>query len=89
MLLVHQGDRGPRVVLLQVLLNRRGVTLQVDGIFGPRTREAVIKFQQQSKPAIPGNGVAAQETWTELLKGGDLRIVAAGGSGSFLANPVL
>lgn len=41
MLDVRMGDRGPRVVLLQVLLNRAGAGLKVDGIFGPLTRRAV------------------------------------------------
>src|SRR5690349_6907851 len=45
MLQIQFGDQGPRVVLLQILLNRRGNTSKVDGDFGPKTRCAVEQFQ--------------------------------------------
>ncbi len=41
MLDVRRDDRGPRVVLLQMMLNRRGSNLRVDGHFGLRTGRAV------------------------------------------------
>lgn len=36
-----QGSRGPEVEVLQNYLNGKGEALVVDGIFGPRTEEAV------------------------------------------------
>ena len=41
MILVRPGERSPRVALIQILLNRAGNRLRVDGMFGPKTRAAV------------------------------------------------
>jgi hypothetical protein len=50
------GDRGPGVVELQRLLNERGETLSLDGIFGPGTRAALVAFQ--GKHGLDPDGVA-------------------------------
>ena len=65
MLDVKLGDRGPRVVLLQVLLNRRGAGLRVDGTFGPLTARAVEAARMQ---LLRGRGPAADpDFWMALF----------------------
>ncbi|HYD54446.1 MAG TPA: TIGR02594 family protein [Gemmatimonadaceae bacterium] len=61
------GDRGSTVTRLQELLNQQlapspGVT--VDGDFGPRTRAAVLRFQQLR--GLAGTGIVTDETWRAL-----------------------
>ena len=65
MLDVRFGDHGPRVVLLQVLLNRRGAGLVVDGAFGRLTRQAVIDAGRRlgSGPSA----VAGPDFWIALF----------------------
>jgi hypothetical protein len=59
------GDSGPRVVLLQVLLNRHGGGLTVDGIFGTRTRQAVSDARER---LLGGPGPAADpDLWRALF----------------------
>jgi|SRR5690348_915448 hypothetical protein len=65
MLDVRLGDRGPRVVLLQVLLNRRSAALVVDGIFGPKTEDAVRAARRRFFGA-PGP-IADADFWTQLF----------------------
>lgn len=50
---------------LQHLLNARGAHLVVDGIFGPRTRAAVIAFQKAHKLVV--DGVVGNRTWRALI----------------------
>ena len=46
---VKLNSRGPDVALLQSILNRLGFnTGTVDGIFGTRTQNGVIRFQQSA-----------------------------------------
>ncbi len=47
MKLLKLGSRGPSVQLLQLGLRRSGEDLAADGIFGPLTRQALIRFQQR------------------------------------------
>ncbi len=65
---LREGSRGPEVEKLQSLLNSRftpGPGLDVDGIFGPLTREAAVQFQRAKAIAI--DGVVGKETWFQLL----------------------
>lgn len=57
-------DRGADVRALQAALVQHGVSVEVDGIFGMQTREAVIRFQR-ANGLIP-NGVVGRETRTRL-----------------------
>ena len=62
---LSQGARGVQVRSLQYLLNARGGALVVDGVFGPRTKAAVLAFQ--SSHGLVGNGVAGASTWLRLI----------------------
>lgn len=63
--LMKRGDRLPAVGVLQKLLNAR-VThdLVEDGIYGPRTEEAVRSFQRQRQLGV--DGIVGQNTWPRL-----------------------
>jgi hypothetical protein len=75
MLDVRMGDRGPRVVLLQVLLNRRGAGLVVDGIFGRLTRQAVRDAGQRLGSG--GGDIAGPDFWIALFEEQELCAVDA------------
>jgi peptidoglycan hydrolase-like protein with peptidoglycan-binding domain len=71
---VQQGSTGPAVRAVQDQINfrnlRNGHTLNVDGIFGPQTRAAVISFQQGMALEIPGflvDGIVGPMTWQALI----------------------
>jgi hypothetical protein len=74
MFIVRRGDYSPRVVLLQILLNRQGAGLVVDGIFGRLTDAAVASFQGIG-PISDARGVAGPATWRELLRRGNETVV--------------
>lgn len=65
---LRQGARGADVELLQSTLVLRLATaarLRVDGIYGPNTRAAVMRFQQ-SVDGLRVDGVVGPATWTAL-----------------------
>ena len=67
---VLQQGRGPAAAVrqLQARLNQLGMrdnsnrALTVDGVFGPRTREAVLRFQRANVPAASRTGMVGQVT---------------------------
>lgn len=62
---IRLNSRGPDVSLLQAILNRLGFNSgTVDGIFGPRTQNAVIRFQRTA--GLTPDGVVGQRTWAAL-----------------------
>lgn len=64
--LLRQGDRGPAVSRFQTLLKIAYFNPgPVDGIFGPRTKAALMSFQKSQKE-LELTGVADEETWTAL-----------------------
>lgn len=63
---LYEGDSGTTVVDLQKLLTAKGFHLAIDGFFGPRTLDAVIKFQRQR--GLEVDGVVSPLTWSELRK---------------------
>lgn len=52
---------------LQVLLNAWGYSLDVDGIFGAMTKDAVIAFQR--KNGLADDGIVGKDTWAKLIGG--------------------
>jgi peptidoglycan hydrolase-like protein with peptidoglycan-binding domain len=77
MLIVQRGDQTPSVVLLQILLNRHGAGLKVDGHFGPKTEQGVRDFQSSLSMSLAPPGVASEGLWPELLRGTGLHVVDA------------
>ena len=65
------GSRGPNVMLVQSLLKRIGYDPgPIDGIFGPRTAQAVMAFQQNN--GLTPDGIVGPATWNvfnNLLRG--------------------
>jgi peptidoglycan hydrolase-like protein with peptidoglycan-binding domain len=57
----------PRVTVrsLQYLLNARGAKLTVDGVFGPKTKAAVVAFQRAHHLTV--DGVVGAKTWGALI----------------------
>ena len=65
--LLSQGSRGPAVRELQILLRDRGFDPgPIDGIFGSRTRSAVVSFQRRNN--LSPDGIVGVMTWTALGK---------------------
>ena len=77
MIYVRQGDAEPKVCLIQLLLNTRGDSgpLVVDGHFGPKTRQAVVKFQR--KQHLPASGIVEKMTWAKLSAGSQFGVIDA------------
>jgi peptidoglycan hydrolase-like protein with peptidoglycan-binding domain len=71
---VHRGSTGPAVRAVQDQINfrnnRNGHTLNVDGIFGPKTETVVRAFQLAIAHEIRGfpvDGVVGSLTWQALV----------------------
>jgi peptidoglycan hydrolase-like protein with peptidoglycan-binding domain len=63
---IREGSRGEAVVALQYLLTARGFNPEgVDGIFGPHTRAALMRFQASKKLSV--DGVAGNQTWPAVV----------------------
>ncbi len=61
---LSQGSRGQEVIKLQQALKDKGYNVTVDGIYGAKTREAVIKFQKDN--GLNPDGIAGAKTLTKL-----------------------
>jgi len=67
---IDQGDRGVKVEHLQYMLSVLSAYIpeipgiQVDGIFGPATRNAVIAAQRRFD--LPQTGIVDYDTWDEI-----------------------
>jgi peptidoglycan hydrolase-like protein with peptidoglycan-binding domain len=83
---ISEGASGPTVSWAQYLLVRRTLSYnQIDGVFGPVTKNAVEEFQQYSGLSV--DGVIGPITWGAL--GGDNPqppTLAQGSSGSVVAS---
>ena len=58
---LREGSRGPEVRVLQAVLNNKGFNSgTLDGVFGPRTKQAVMPFQRD-QGEVPDSGAASQK----------------------------
>jgi murein L,D-transpeptidase YcbB/YkuD len=71
---LHKGSTGPAVRAVQDQINFRnnknGQTVNVDGIYGPKTQAAVRAFQQAMAHEIKGfpvDGITGPLTWQALV----------------------
>lgn len=65
MIILRQGQRGPQVEMLQLALNRAGFNAgPIDGVFGPNTLNAVLRFQ--SSRSLTQDGIVGPATWNAL-----------------------
>ena len=62
---LSEGCKGEDVRALQILLSGRGFKADADGIFGPKTKNAVEKYQ--NKIGLAENGVVDVLDWSKLL----------------------
>ena len=63
---VSYGSTGQSVRQLQNALNKKGYKLDVDGVFGDKTRAAVRDYQKKNKLQL--DGIAGNETWSHLMQ---------------------
>lgn len=61
-----QGQKGPNVKALQLLLRYRGASISADGDFGPNTYNAVLNFQSNNGLYFK-DGVAGEETLSAII----------------------
>lgn len=61
-----RGSTGAEVETLQTQLNQNGYELDVDGVFGHKTYNAVLDYQQRNHLAV--DGVVGDETWGSLRR---------------------
>lgn len=62
---LQSGSKGADVRSAQQLLTARGYTVDADGIFGAKTRSAVIRFQKSR--SLAADGVIGPNTWSKLV----------------------
>jgi uncharacterized protein (TIGR02594 family) len=77
---IDRGCRGQQVQTLQHLLNTTGKArpaLDLDGVFGLRTEQAVREYQTRQSLAV--DGVVGRDTWTSLGASSTVAPVAASG----------
>ena len=63
--ILNIGDRGPEVEQVQSALNQTGASLTIDGIYGPKTRDAVYSFQASDSNLI-NDGIYGPQTKSGL-----------------------
>jgi peptidoglycan hydrolase-like protein with peptidoglycan-binding domain len=66
---LKKGAKGMQVSMLQTLLNLKTeaeTDLATDGIFGPKTDEAVRGWQESQALAV--DGIVGPKTWTSILE---------------------
>ena len=83
---LREGDLGAAVDLLQWGLGRAGLHTAADGLFGPLTTAAVMRWQGQS--GLDADGIVGLRTWASLypyLVGIRIHSVQAGDTFSILA----
>jgi len=80
MKILKLGSRGPDVKLIQSLLSKIGYNQgPIDGIYGPKTQQAVIAFQRNNN--LLASGIVEDSTWQAfqvLLNGYSIYYVQRG-----------
>ncbi|BAZ03838.1 peptidoglycan-binding domain-containing protein [Calothrix sp. NIES-3974] len=61
---IREGSRGEAVRGFQEMYSNYLGSLTIDGVFGPKTKDAVMNFQR-SRGLTP-DGVVGSKTWSEL-----------------------
>lgn len=65
--LVRLGNRGVYTATLQDALNSLGYSAgTVDGIFGPKTKNAVLRYQRDN--GLSADGIVGCNTWTSITR---------------------
>jgi hypothetical protein len=67
------GARTPAVGVLQKLLNRTGIGVDVDGEFGPQTQAGVMRFQRMHDLVV--DGIVGRETWPRVSANAGLDLI--------------
>ncbi|MEJ6708892.1 MAG: peptidoglycan-binding domain-containing protein [Amylibacter sp.] len=62
---LKRGDKLPAAAIAQMLINRTGASLTVDGDYGSATKAAVKQFQ--SAHSLSSDGVIGRNTWSSLV----------------------
>lgn len=62
------GSQGPDVRELQTILRAGGAPITADGMFGPKTKGAVVAFQKAA--GLSADGIVGAKTWGALDAGG-------------------
>ena len=68
---LRKGETGAEVYALQYLLIEHGASLTADGVFGNKTADAVVKFQQDN--GLTADGIVGAKTWQALIADGTLK----------------
>ena len=64
--ILKQGSRGDWVTIAQGRLVVAGFPVDVDGIFGPKTKQAVMDFQRANGLTV--DGIIGPKTWSKLYR---------------------
>ncbi len=65
--LMKEGSMGESVKWLQTMLNKNGANLQIDGVFGKKTKLAVLLYQKEH--GLLCDGIVGKQTLNSLKKG--------------------
>ena len=63
---LKRGARGEAVKYLQWFLVNKGFKIKIDGLFGPATEEAVLRYQENT--GLKVDGIVGAKTWEQLKK---------------------
>lgn len=61
---LKEGSKGDWVIVAQGRLSTAGFPVEIDGVFGPKTKEAVIQFQKAN--GLTTDGIIGPKTWSKL-----------------------
>lgn len=78
MIMLRRSDRGPVVLLVQLLLcEHLDREISRDGLFGPETQNAVVEFQRSPSLGLSPDGIAGPNTWEKLAGNTNFTVVNA------------